>query len=305
MKILPFRELEAKNELLPLLDHAFRWTFNPRTFEQFVRKDPRLRNGPIGFCALEDDSVVGFVGALDLTTRTLDGTIDRVCGIYGVSTLPSQVRKGVSTALMNATHQYFRERGYRFSFLFTSHTIVAHEFYRKLGYTDALQLPSAYKVLEPKKTKPARKEKNTELDFDKLSKIYNEYMKDKAGFVLRDRAYFEMLKKIEGLTASQSIMGNGGYVLFKKEKNGIWIREFIALNAKEMDKLIGLAETKAKDLVYDRGVLDDSLLEAYKAHGYLVHEKSHSVLMAKPLTADASFKQAYGNKIHLTSLDFF
>jgi hypothetical protein len=206
---------------------------------------------------------------------------------------------------MNATHQYFRERDHRFSFLFTSHTIVAHEFYRKLGYTDAMQLPSAYKVLETKKTKPARKEKKTELNFDKISKIYNEYMKDKAGFVLRDKFYFEMLKKIEGLTANQAIISNDGYVLFRKEKNGIWIREFIALNAKETDKLVGLAETKAKDLVYDRGVLDNSLLQAYKAHGYMVHEKSHSVLMVKPLTPDASFTQAYGNKIHLTSLDFF
>lgn len=182
MKILTYRDLKSKNDLLPLMDIAFRWPFNPRSFEDFVRIDPRLKNSPVGFCALENDSVIGFVGVLDLTTKTLDGNVEFVGGIYGVSTLPSHVRRGISTALMNMAHEHFREKGYRFSFLTTSRTIIAHAFYEKLGYTDLFESPSAYKVLEAKRKKPAVKGKTVKLDFDKILKIHAEYAKGKNGF---------------------------------------------------------------------------------------------------------------------------
>lgn len=62
--------LKSKGELLLQMDHAFGWTFNPRTFGECVRIDPRLKDGPVGCCAVENDSVVGFVSVLDLPTRT-------------------------------------------------------------------------------------------------------------------------------------------------------------------------------------------------------------------------------------------
>ena len=305
MKILTYRDLESKDELLPLMDNAFRWPFNTRWFEDFIKIDPRLKNSPVGFCAVENGTVVGFVGVLDLATRTLNGNVEFVGGVYGVATMPSHVRKGISTVLMNRAHQHFKEKKYRFSFLTTSRTIIAHSFYKKLGYTDLFESPSAYKVLEAKKAKSTTTEKHAKLDFDKLLKIYNECVKGKTGFVVRDKAYLKMLKKAEGLSAKQCIIDEEGYVLFRRERSGIWIRELVALNTKEMNRLIGFVEGKARDLTYERTVFDEALLQVYKSRGYMIQKRSHWVMMIKPLTTDASFKQTYGDEFYFTGLDTF
>jgi len=305
MKILTYRDLKSKDVLLPLMDQAFRWPFSPRQFEDLVRIDPRLKDSPVGFCAVENECVVGFVGVLDLATRTLDETAEYVGGLYGVATLPGHTRKGVSTALMNSAHQYFKEKDYRFSFLNTSPTLIVYAFYKKLGYTDVIEYRSAYKVVETKKTKSFRKKKTSKLDFDRILKIYDVFSKDKTGFVVRDKAYLRMLKKSEGITSKQCIIGGKGYAIFRKDKEGIWIRELVALNTKEMERLISQIEERAKALVYDRAVLDDTLLQVYKSRGYMIQERSHGVMMVKPLTADASFVGTYGDKFYVSDLDHF
>jgi len=296
MKVLTYRDLESKEGILPLMDHAFSWPFNPRWFEDFVKIDPRSKDGPVGFCAVENGCVVGFVGMLDLATRTLDGTIENVGGIYGVATLPSHTRKGISTVLVNSAHQHFKEEGYRFSFLNTSHTIIVHAFYKKLGYTDAAEYPSAYKVIETQKAKPFRKDETAKLDFDKILKVHNEFSKDKTGFVIRDKAHLNMLKKAEGITDRQCIMSEKGYAIFKKDKRGIWIRELVALTTEEMERLISRIEEKAKDLVYDRTVLEATLLRVYKSRGYMIHKRSHIVLMVKPLSRISRFYVGLGGR---------
>jgi len=302
--------METADGLLPLLDHAFRWTFNPRTFGKFVDLDPRLRNSGVGFCALEGSRVVGNVGVMDLATKTLDGKVENVGGIYGVATLPGYTRKGICTALMNRAHEQFTEKGYRFSFLGTSHTIVAHSLYVKLGYSDLFQAPSAYKVTKTKRPKPPPREKATKLDVDKLLKTYNRLVEGKTGFVVRGRDHFVMLEKAEGIRGRNCIVGGEGYVLFSEVRqgawtNGIWIRELVTSNAKEMDRLVGLVEAKAKDMIYDRTVMDSTLLQVYRSRGYMTEERSHSVLMCKPLTAEASFSKTYSARFYMTGLDFF
>jgi len=72
-----------------------------------------------------------------------------------------------------------------------------------------------------------------------------------------------------------------------------------------MNRLVGLVEAKAKDLIMDRYVPDKALLQVYRSRGYMIEKRSHVVIMVKPLTADASFKQTYGDKFYLTDLDFF
>jgi predicted acetyltransferase len=310
MKILTYRELESKDELLPLLDNAFGWPFNPRMNEKLVKIDPRLRNSPVGFCAVENERAIGYVGVMDLATRTLDGKVEYVGGIYGVATLPSHARKGISTALMNRAHEHFRKRNYRFSFLCTSHTLVAYAMYQKLGYTDLLERPSAYKVLNQKKAKIAVEQRSGKIDFDKLLKVYGEFVKDKTGFVVIDKAYLEMLKKTGYFSSRDCISEEDGYVIFRSNVGGtwskaIWIRELVALSAKQMNRLVELVEAKARDLIMDRDVLDNTLLQVYKSRGYMIEKRSHAVIMVKPLTADASFKKTYGDKFFLTDLEFF
>jgi len=306
MKILTYRELKQKGDLLHLMEQAFGWPFDPPEFEKAVKIDPRLRDGCIGFCALEGGKAVGYVGVMDLATRTVEGAVEKVGGIYGVATLPAQTRKGICTALMKRSHEYFLEKGYRFSFLTTSPTLVAYSLYRKLGYYDVTSFPGVYKLKEKtKKMKPPKTEKAGKLDFDKMLKIYYEYVKGKTGFVVRDREYMKMLTKVYEIATKEFITTDKGYLIFKKDKKLIRIRELIASSKQEMDKLIGLAEEKAQDVVYGRAVLDPILQKAYKSRDFTVLEAGHGVLMVKELTADASFKNAYGNRFYMSSLDHF
>jgi predicted acetyltransferase len=305
MNITTYRELQLKNELLPLMDQAFWWPFNPQKHEEIIKIDPRLKNSPVGYCALENNHVVGFVGVMDLATRTLDGTIELAGGIWGVATLPSHARKGISTALMQKAHQHFQEQGYRFSFLNTSPTLIAYAFYKKLGYTDATEYPSAYKIFKKARTsKPAENGKKRP-DWKKILKIYSQCSIQKTGFVVRDEEYLKMLEKRERIQPEKTVITETGYVLLKGEKETTLIREIITPTIDEANQLIDEAEKKAQTILYDRVILDNKILKAYRSRGYMVLKRSYGVLMVKPLRKSATFRQVYGDKFYMSNADSF
>jgi len=307
MKIVTYRELRRrlKNEFFPLMYQALGWPFNPQEVEEIIKIDPRVRNSPVGYCALENNHVVSFVGVMDLATRTLDGTIELAGGISGVATLPSHARKGISTTLMQRAHQYFQEQGYRFSFLNTSTTIIAYAYYQKLGYTVATEFPSAYRIFQKTRTsKPAENGKKR-LDWKKILEIYDEYSTQKTGLVVRDKEYFEMLEKRGRIQPEKTIITKTGYVLLREEKEKMLIPEIISPAIDEANRLIEEVEKKAQTMVIDRVVLDKKILQAYQSRGYMVLNRSYFVLMVKPLSKSAIFRQVYGDKFYRSDADHF
>ncbi len=305
MEVLTYGDLESKADLLPLMEQSFGWPFIPEEFDGFVKKDSRLKDGAVGFCAVENKRVVGYVGVMDLATRTSNGKVENVGGIYGVATLPDHTRRGISTMLMNKAHEYFIGKRYRLSLLNTSPTLVAYAMYRKLGYTDASYFPSAYKLAKANRPKPRKLKVESSLNFSRMLKLFKEYVKDKTGFVIRDQAHLEALKKSEQLTAKQCLMSQRGYIVFKKEKNLVRIRELIATNSQEVSRLLSAVETEGRTLAFARAILDPQLRDIYRAHGFITLERGHGLMMAKPLTAEASFKETYGNRFFISSLDHF
>ena len=305
MKILTYRDLKSKADLLPLMEQAFGWPFIPEEFDGFVKKDPRLRDGAVGFSALEDGKVAGYVGVMDLVTKTTNGKIEKVGGIYGVATSPERTRRGISTTLMNRAHEYFLEKGYRLSLLNTSPTIVAYAMYRKLGYADASYFPSAYKLMGTNKPKAKKQKVELRMNPGKMLKLFKEYTKGKTGFAVRDEAHLEALKRSERLTAKQCLMSQRGYVVFKKEKNLVRIRELVATSSEEMSRLLDAVEAEGRTLVFARAVLDAQLLDIYSNHGFAMLGRGHGVMMARPLTSDVSFNKLYGNEFYISSLDHF
>lgn len=286
------------------MEQAFGWPFSEREFSRFLKIDTRLRTGSVGFCALEDGKVVSYVGVMDLATRTLDGTTEYVGGIYGVATLPGYTRRGFCKALFDAAHRYFREKGYRFSFLNTSPVLVAYSLYRKLGYSDVVYYPSAYKALTGKAAAYGKRV-GGKLDLDRVSAIYDVYVKGKAGFVARDKAYWEMLSKDKKLTGKGTVFGEEGYVVFRKEPHSTRIQELIASNREEAARLIEAVEQRARDVVFARSVLDKALLRIYKSKGYTVLNGGHDLFMVKPLEAGTTLEQVYGKEFFQTQLDHF
>lgn len=303
MKIISYRELTNKNDLLPLMCLAFGWPFNYQEFEEIARIDPRLKDSPIGFCALEDDKVVGFAGVVDLTTKILEGRIENAGGVWGVAVLPTHARKGISTALMKTAHEYFSDNDYRFSFLTTSQSMIAYNFYRKLGYDDAIEFPSSYKFVEKK---PSRKrEKENELDLEKIAKLYDDFTTDKTGIVVRDENYLKILYKREKIKPEMILLDKSGYAIFKNEGKLLRIKEIVATSIEETKKLIRSLEHKAKQVVYDTMIFDGKTLKSYESLKYNIHKRSYGLIMVKQLTKNVTFKQVYGENFYTTSLDWF
>ncbi len=304
MRIVAYRDLESKNGLLPLLEQAFGWPFNENEFNRYLKIDPRLKNGVVGFCALENGKIVSYIGAMDLQTRTLDGTFEHVGGVYGVATLPGYTRQGLSTALFDATHEYFKDKGYRFSFLNTSPTLVAYSLYKKLGYSDVYSYPSVYKVLNTLKAEPSKPE-SLKPDLDKILMLYNKYVKSKVGFVIRSQSYLEMLAKDKRLTSKGTVCSDKGYVVFKKEQYSTRILELVAQHEAEAAKLVSIVEGKAQGVVFARAILDKVLREFFSSRGYITLDEGHGMFMVKSLKVGTPFSQVYGGEFFQTQLDHF
>lgn len=291
--------------MLPLMEQAFGWPFDPEEFEKTIKADPRLIDGCIGFCAVDEEKLVGYVGVMDLATRTLQNTVEMAGGIYGVATLPGHTRRGICGALLNRAHEYFKKRGYRFVFLTTSPTIVAYGLYEKLGYFEVTSFPGVYKVKvkEEKKDNPSCEE--PKLDFDRMLGIYCDYVKNRTGFVVRNKAYMKMLAKTHEIAARECIIAQRGYIIFKREKKHVRIRELIAHDHEEMNRLVGQAEDRAQTVVYGRAILDPALRNVCESRGFTVLEAGHGVLMVKELIANVSFNEAYGDVFFMSALDHF
>jgi ribosomal protein S18 acetylase RimI-like enzyme len=287
------------------MEQAFGWPLDPEEFEKTIKADPRLKDGCIGFCAVDGGKLIGYVGVMDLATRTLQNTVEMAGGIYGVATLPGHTRRGICSMLLNRAHEYFKERGYQFAFLTTSPTLVAYSLYEKLGYFDVTSFPGVYKVKvkEEKKHSPSLEEPR--LDFDRMLKIYSDYVKNRIGFVVRNKAYMKMLAKTHEIAARECIIAQRGYVIFKREKKHVRIRELIAHDHEEMNKLVGQTENKAQTVVYGRAILDPALRKVCESRGFTVLEAGHGVLMVKELIANVSFKEAYGDAFFMSALDHF
>lgn len=306
IEILAYSELKQKNALLPLMEQAFGWPFDPTEFAKSIKTDPRLGNGSVGFCALKEGKVVGYAGVMNFTLRTVSGTEERVGGLYGVATYPGYTRQGICTALMNRSHEYFMTKGYRFSLLTTSPTIVAYNLYRKLGYFDVASFLSAYLEAGAKRMEALKRRRVSKLDYNRMLELFREYVKGRTGFVIRDKKYLRMLAKQYEISAKDCIMTEKGYVIFKKEKESVRIRELVAHDSNEMNRLIELVESTTQKAVVGRlGIPNSAVSRAYASRGFTVLETGHGVLMAKELVADVSFNDCFGSGFYMSALDHF
>lgn len=302
MRIVTYVDLARKEELFALMEQALWWPFNPIEFEEVIKVDPRLQGSPIGFAAVESQHLVGFVGVLTLATRTLDGSEERAGGIWAVATHPEHTRRGIATALMQTAHQYFREDGFRFSFLNTGRTSVAYSFYQKLGYQETLAYPSAYKIFsKPKLAEKA--ERKTKPDWKRILQIHQHATKDRTGFVVRNLQYMITLGTNKTIQPEKTIQTDNGYALLKENEGNLHVKEINALTKEEIYRLIEEIEKKGTKTIVDRTVLNSQTLNIYRSCGYMILKESYEVLMDKPLTKTATFQEVYGDRFYLSNAD--
>lgn len=305
MDIITYRELEQKDEMMMLMELAFWWPMSPKDFDELINMDVRLKNGPVGFCAVKDERLAGFVGVMDIPTKTLKGETEIIGGIWCVATNPDFSRQGICKSLMEAAHNHFRKQKYRFSFLCTGRTIIAYGIYKKLGYTEVEyvnEFLAVYKVLD--KTKPVDKKADTRLDPEKIYNIYEKFVENKTGFAVRQKDFVTLFVKRKRFGERKSILKEKGYALVMDVRNVIKVQDMVALNDAVYGELIDEIEELAKSGVIDRTVADERLLRIYKSKGYRVQKRDDGVLMVKNLT-DASIDKIYGNPFYMGALDWF
>jgi hypothetical protein len=170
-----------------------------------------------------------------------------------------------------------------------------------------VEIPTAYRIL---KTRKILAPTSARFDYGMLLSIYRRYVKGKTGFVCRYTSYLRFLRAFNEFSHKEILIDRDGYAFFKKQRDGRWasvvlVRELIASSPEQMDSLIAQVELRAKDFICDRSVMDDGLLEVYSKRGYVIQDRSHSVIMIKPPKSEASFKEIYGDRFCITGLDFF
>lgn len=304
MKIITYRELEPKDEFMILMEMAFWHPTAPSTFEKNINSDIRLKNSPVGFCAVENKRLAGFVGVMDIPTKTVDGTEEIVGGIYAVATNPLFAKRGICKVLMDRAHHYFKEKKYQFCFLSTSRTIIAYALYQKMDYVEIEKVnrfPITYKVLGKEKVV---KRFGAKLNQEKIYQIYQEFVKDKTGFVVRQKDFVRLFLEQKRFDEKKSIQGKNGYALLTEVKDAVKIQELVSLNDRTYEKLLDQVESYAQGGVIDRMVTDEKLLEIYKVRGYSIQEGDHSVFMVKKL-GNLEFEERYGDAFHIGMLDLF
>jgi predicted acetyltransferase len=304
MKITTYRELEPRDDFMMLMDMAFWWPISPSQLERMIESDIRLRNSPVGFCAVENGRLAGFVGVLDIPTKTVAGKEEMVGGIWAVATNPGFAKRGICKVLMDRAHQYFQEKKYRFSFLVTSRTIIAYAIYEKMGYVEVEkvnQYPIAYKVFKQYKDE---KKSETKLDAAKVFEIYQQFVKDKTGFVKRQKDFLMIFSERKRFDVERSIQEENGYALSSGSKDVVKIQELISLNDRDYEGLLDQVESFAQGGVIDRMVTNEKLVEIYEDRGYHIQSGDHGVVMVKKLS-EVDFTDAYGKDFHIGTLDLF
>ncbi len=305
MEIITYPELKNKDEFMMLMETAFWWPVVPRYFDRIAKWDERIKNGPIGFCAMENGRLASHVGVMNIPLRTLKGTVEVVGGISAVATNPDFINRSLAGILMEKAHQYFKGKGYRFSFLCTNRTIRAHAGYKKLGYVEVEsinRIPSAYKIF--KKSSSTKKPSKRELNPNKIYSMFEKFVKDKTGFVTRQKDFVKLYLFRKSIDRKASILMRNGYAFLNKTRGAARIHEIVASDKTTYQKLVTESERMSTGIIIDRSVYDSELLKIYQSRGYKTQLGSNSVLMVKPLDK-IDYREVFGNSIYLGFLDWF
>lgn len=307
MEIVPYPHLAEKDQMFPLMFRGFVSHLDPREFDERRGRDFRLKGGPGGFCAVESGRLLGFAGVMDIPTRSLDGP-EMVGGIHNVVTDPAVTRRGVCTALMEEAHRYFRDRGYRFVFLTTWRSMVAHRLYVKLGYGEVEavnRFSKAFKLVNRSRRLKAQGRDIVSPTDEDVSHLFAEFTADRTGFVVRPHDYLGYQEWRGRVDRALSVKVEGGYALVSDHNGPLDIVEMVALDSRAQELLLEVVEMRAKGTVVDPLVAGERLLRGYQIRNYTVSQGSYVVLMAKPLEPGVTVEEAYGDSFYISSLQYF
>jgi ribosomal protein S18 acetylase RimI-like enzyme len=304
MTIVPFDRIRDYYQFMKLMHGAFNWAESPKQVARVRRLDPRFRD-PFGFALQEGTRLLGFVGTVDIPMKTMAGDIEMVGGIHSVATDPDAARSGVATRLMDHSHRFFRRRGYRFSFLCTSRSLVAHGLYERLGYTDIRSLeqyPRAYRAFPERRGKTRRSGRKP--DFRLIQRIFTGALRDRTGCAVRGPDWPRALSETRDLKPENIITHPQGYAFTSTWSKTLFIEEWQALTRAACESIYDRLELRRMS-AWIVGQVDGEPLKSFLAErdfGFAYGR--YGVRMVKPL-GRANFDAVFGDRFSFAPLDSF
>lgn len=289
------------------MDATFGWNPTAEYIAKRRKVDERYKY-PYGFCLMKGKTLAGFAGVMDIPVKNLDGKIEKVGGIHCVATYPMFSRQGVARELFDVVHNHFQKLGYKFSFLFTSKSLVAFSLYEKLEYKDVVhanKLLRAYKIFPKKKERDEKKRtKKIIVNHELIQRIYNQVMQNRTGFAARNKNWTKAIMEVKKIDASRIFIEKDGYAFIDNYSGVTYIMEFITDNPKTYMKILDKIKKINNPVLIDTFVGDKKLIKIYKEQGFVFRQGTYFSFMYKPLT-NVSFEQMFGNKFYLSALDTF
>ncbi len=306
-KIITFDELKDDYQFLRLMDSAFGFTWHPQDIAKRRKVDERYKY-PFGFCLMKGKILAGFVGVMDIPVKTIDGKIEKVGGIHCVATYPMYSHQGIARQLLDVVHDHFQKLGYRFSFLCTSKSLVAHSLYEKLGYEDFTTLNKLFRVYKifPKYKKREEKKgaKKIKVNHELIEEIYNRAMQNRTGFATRIKNWSKSIMTVKRIDPQNIFVEKDGYAFVDFESGAAYILEFIAETPSTYLKILNRIKKLHSSVLIDSYFSDKRLVKIYREQGLAFRQGTYFSFMHKPLT-NVSFEQVFGNKFYFSILDTF
>jgi GNAT superfamily N-acetyltransferase len=304
MRIVTYDKLRNADGFLQLMESAFWWAAHPDRVAEIRKLDERFRD-PYGYALVSGKTVAGFIGTADIPVRTSAGRVEKALGIHHVATHPTQARKGVAARLFEHVEDLYRKRGYRFSFLFTSRSLVAWHLYRKLGYADlpAMEIAPRCHKLFPK-AKRQRKLKHPKPNYRLVEKLHAELARGRTGFAARNPGWLKALEKTWKPGPGFVVSCRDGYAIVEDFRGALWIDEFLCRNRRAYLRILERLMLRRPEVLVDCAVWDPVLERIYRERGFKFRRRNYGTLMAKPL-GTPSVRSVFGSRFYWTAADQF
>jgi GNAT superfamily N-acetyltransferase len=303
---VPYEQLRDPRDFFELMEACFGEVAAPEHPNLLRRYDER-RMSEFGFGVYRGRKLASFIGVAELTVRARSGETESALGIHHVATHPAYARQGLSRRLFDFVHDRYRKTERRFSFLYTSHSLIARALYCDLGYADiplaGAQAPRALLIL-PSIHKRLKRNRTRIADLAVAEKLFAEATTGKVGFVVRPRGWVLSRLRQWKMKPDDVFIDRDGYACTDPDPFGRRIYEFIARNRAAYVRLLDRIFAATRGGLVDYYVRDPILRAIYEERGARFRRETYSSLMVRPLT-HATFRSVFGTSFFQSPVDQF
>jgi len=256
-RIVFFDEIDDPYRVALIFQLSLSWPVNSRLLQELRSSDERYAREFGIFAVTRDGTVASGLLLMRIPTQTIQGRLE-VGGVNAVGTRPDFARRGLMTAIMKRTHEYFRERGLEYSVLTTSKRLGAMTMYQRLGYSEidhsevAVKYPNQTRTRSPE---DAIVRPFLETDSNNVYSAYKRAVQGSTGFIYRPENFLKArkysmgieIKPVENLRVVERGDSVTGYAYWEPSQRISEATEIMALDEASFHALLADAERRNPD----------------------------------------------------------